>query len=272
MPKESNLELKVGSFVLVASVLMTVFLFSVTDSSVFKKGKMMRVVFEFANGLKRSAPVRVAGVDQGVVQSIKLFFDATDGKTKAEVELWLDENTKIPADSIVTINQLGLLGEKYIEIIPGLENNNFLSEGALIVGVTPIAQEAISSRVLEVANELDRTISGFNVILHEKNTINSISQTMANLNEMTNSVSVMLRDLRAGKGSVGRLLTEEELYDNFVKLTTDLKSILADLERGQGAAGHLLKDESLYNNLEELSADLKENPWKLLYRPKEKKR
>ncbi len=80
MPKESNLELKVGLFMLIALVLLAMFIFSVSSSSVLKKGKSLKVVFGFANGLKRNAPVRIAGVDEGLVRNVQLFFDRADGR------------------------------------------------------------------------------------------------------------------------------------------------------------------------------------------------
>ena len=86
MPKELNLEFKVGLFMLAAMIGLAVFIFSVSDSAVLKKEKIVRVVFGFANGLKKSAPVRIAGVDEGLVKDIRLFFDRTDSKTKVEVE------------------------------------------------------------------------------------------------------------------------------------------------------------------------------------------
>ena len=70
MPKESNLEFKVGLFVLIAIIGLIMFIFSVSDSSVLEKGKSVNVVFGFANGLKKSAPVRIAGVDEGIVEEI----------------------------------------------------------------------------------------------------------------------------------------------------------------------------------------------------------
>ena len=41
-----------------------------------------------------------------------------------------------------------------------------------------------------------------------------------------------------------------------------------NIKNGKGTVGRLFTDESIYNNLDELTADLKVNPWKLLYRPK----
>lgn len=234
MPKELNLEFKVGLFVLAAIIGLVVFVFSVSDTSVLKKEKTMRVVFGFANGLKKNAPVRIAGVDEGLVKDIKLFFDRTDSKTKVEVEFWIRKNTQIPSDSVVTVNQLGMMGEKYLEISPGLDTQNFFKSGQTIIGKDPIAQEAISERVMEVSNKLESAIGGINRLISDEQNINSIETTLKNLSSLTGSLDGIFYDMREGKGTVGKLLYDERLYDD----------------------------------LQGLTADLKENPWKLLYRPK----
>ncbi len=237
MPKESNLELKVGTFMLIALIALVIFIFRVSDLSVLEKGKSVRVVFGFANGLKKSAPVRIAGVDEGIVKNIKLFFDRADQRTKVEVELWIKKNTKIPSDSVVMVNQLGMMGEKYIEIIPGEDTQKYLEEGQTVMGKDPIAQAAISDRMMEVSNQLENTISGINRLVSDEKNIESIKMTLKNLSLMTGS----------------------------------LDNIVSDMSEGQGTVGKLLYDDRLYENLEGMTADLKENPWKLLYRPKKQK-
>lgn len=234
MPKESNLEFKVGIFMLIALVLLTMFIFSVSDSSVLEKGKSIRVIFGFANGLKKNAPVRIAGVDEGLVQDIKLFFDRADGKTKVEVNLWVKEDTMIPNDSVITVNQLGMMGEKYIEIFPGDDTKNFFKEKQVVVGKDPIPQEAISARVMEVSNKLENAIGGVDRLINDGKNIDSIGTTLKNLSSMTTSLDEIIYNMKDGKGTIGRLLYDERLYDD----------------------------------LQGLTADLKANPWKLLYRPK----
>jgi len=238
MPKESNLEFKVGLFMLIAMVALAMFIFSVSDSSVLKKGKSLRVIFGFANGLKKNAPVRIAGVDEGLVKNIKLFFDRTDSKTKVEVELWVGEGTMIPSDSVITVNQLGMMGEKYIEIFPGDDTKNFFGEKQVVVGKDPIAQEAISARVMEVSNKLENAIGGVDRLINNEKNIDSIGITLENLSSMTGSLDDIIYDMKEGKGTIGRLLYDERLYDD----------------------------------LQGLTADLKEHPWKLLYRPKKSKK
>jgi len=238
MPKELNLEFKVGSFVLISLVGLIIFIFSVSDSSVLDKGKSVRVVFGFANGLKKNAPVRIAGVDEGIVKSIKLFFDRTDRKTKVEVNLWVKEATRIPNDSTVMVNQLGMMGEKYIEIFPGTDTQNFYEEGQVYIGKDPIAQAMLSERMMEVADQLENTISGVNRLVNDERNIESFGTTLENLSLLTGSLDDILYNVSEGKGTIGKFLYDDRFYED----------------------------------LEGMAADLKENPWKLLYRPKQSRR
>ncbi len=241
MPKEPSLEFKVGLFVIIGLIGLTIFIFSITDTSIFSEGKDIKVVFGFANGLKKNAPVRVAGVDQGAVKDMALFYDQQDGKTKVEVSLWIKRDAKIPNDSRITVNQLGLMGEKYIEIMPGLDQKQFMESGQLYVGRDPIPQEELSRKVLDVASKIDSSIAGLNGIINDANNKENISRILSNLNVMT---------------------------DNLSYTTTGLKDIVANLHDGKGTVGKLFYDEGMYDDLKALSADLKLNPWKLLYRPK----
>jgi phospholipid/cholesterol/gamma-HCH transport system substrate-binding protein len=237
MPRESNLEFKVGLFVLIALVGLIMFIFSVNDSTVLEKGKSVRVVFGFANGLKKNAPVRFAGVDEGIVKEITLFFDQAEQKTKVALDLWIKKDTKIPSDSAVVVNQLGMMGEKYIEIFPGKDTQNFFKEGQTVLGKDPVAQSALSDRMMEVSDQLESAVAGVNRLISDEKNIESIRTTL----------------------------------ENFSLLTGSLDDIIYSISEGRGTVGKLLYDERLYDDLEGLAADLKANPWKLLYRPKKSK-
>ena len=216
MSRESNLELKVGGFVLLAIVGLSFFVASITDLSFMEKGRSMQVIFTFANGLKEAAPVRLAGVEAGIVKGMKVFVDEADGKkTKVRVNIFVNQGIEIPSDSQVTINQLGLLGEKYVEIIPG-RSPEFLKENSVITGDDPIPLEKITEKVSVLTDKMEKTIDGVNA-------------------------------------SLG-----------------DFQTIVASVKEGKGTVGRLLMDDSIYKNLDELTVDLKHNPWKLLYRPKQK--
>ena len=226
MARESNLEFKVGSFVIVALVGLTFFVLSISDLSFIKKGHNFQVIFGFANGLRQAAPVRLAGTEAGIVKTMEVFVDENK-KTKVKVGLWIQEGIQIPVDSRVTINQLGLLGEKYVEIIPGVSAEVY-KDASIIQGEDPVPIERITEQVALITQKLETTIDGINNgILTEAN--------KKSLTDTLQAFSVVANNIKDGRGTVGRLFT----------------------------------DESIYRNLEELTADLKINPWKLLYRPRE---
>ena len=190
MSRESHLELKVGSFVLLALAGLSYFIFSVSNLSLFEKGHVLQAVFGFANGLKEAAPVRLAGVEAGLVKNMEVFADDNDNKkTKVRVTMWIKEGVEIPVDSKVTINQLGLLGEKYVEILPGT-STEFFKAGTVVVGFDPVPMEKISERVYALTDKLEKTIDNIN----------------------------------KGQGTVGKFLTDESIYRNLDELTADLKA------------------------------------------------
>ncbi len=227
MSQENNLELKVGAFVLAAMLVLTFFVLSISNLSFLEKGCHIRVIFGFTSGLREAAPVRLAGVEVGLVKKIQVFVDHNDGeKTKARVNIWVKSDVSVPVDSNVTINQLGLLGEKYVEIIPGTSKGSVKDNGVLI-GHDPVSIDMITQKVDSLTTKIETVIDNVNSgILTDKN-------------------KRSLEDALAGFGALGM-----------------------DLKEGHGTVGRLLTDESIYNNLDELTADLKANPWKLLYRPK----
>jgi hypothetical protein len=66
------------------------------------------------------------------------------------------------------------------------------------------------------------------------------------------------------------ILTEKNKLA-FTQTMEGLSGITTKINQGQGTIGQLVGNPSIYKNLDELSADLKNNPWKLLYRPKQTK-
>ena len=104
MAKEKNLELTVGGFVIIAFVCLAIFILSVGDVAIFEQGNPMKIVFNFASGIKKAAPVRIAGVESGIVKDISLFFDEGTHQTKVAIHILIDRQAKIPVDSTVMIN------------------------------------------------------------------------------------------------------------------------------------------------------------------------
>lgn len=217
MSRESNLQLKVGVFVLVALSILTYFVVSVSDLSFTKKGYSIDVVFGFVNGLRDTAPVRLAGVEIGIVKNLKVFLDDKDHKkTKVLTKIWIQQGIQIPQNSKVIINQLGLLGEKYIEIIPGA-STGFLKENDNILGNDPVSIETVFEEATVLIGKVSATVDSINNgILTEQNK-KSLADTLKAFDEISTNI-------KNGRGTVGRLLADDSIYRNLEELTVDLKS------------------------------------------------
>ncbi|MFZ5800281.1 MAG: MlaD family protein [Candidatus Omnitrophota bacterium] len=197
MAVDPNLELKVGTFVVIAIILLTIFIFLVSDISLFTPGWQMKIIFGFADGVKVAAPVRVAGVDMGKVKEIKMFYDAQKEKTIVEVKVWLRREARVPVDSKAWVNQLGLLGEKYVEIIPGKNYAAYLKDGDVLLGDDSISMRELGEMGKRIAERLDNSLSGVDVIFNQ---------------------------IKKGEGTIGRLLFDETLYKDLEALAADLKA------------------------------------------------
>ena len=234
MLKESRIELKVGIFTSLALLIMVVFIFLISDFRFFSPGYNIKLIFGFANGIKIGSPVMLSGVDVGEVKKINIVRNSNMDKAKVEIMIWLKKEALIPADSLVQINTLGLLGEKYVEIMPGVNYKKLLADGGTLVGNDPVSIQEISQLSKEVVLKLDRTIESLSTIVKDGQVTESFRQMVNNLKESSDSLS----------------------------------NILKRIDKGEGSLGKLINDDKIYNAAEELVEDIKQHPWKLLRQPK----
>lgn len=220
-------ELKVGLFILIGLVILFIIVFSIGDIYLVRQGYRITVIFNFASGIGPSAPVRLAGIGVGEVEGVGIFYDEKDKRTKAKVYAWIKDPANVEEDAVVTINTLGLLGEKYLEIIPGTAGKRTLKNGDEIAGKDPLQMEQVTQDLKQIAD----------------------------------SISIVVKRLERGEGTIGKLLTDDKLYNDF-------ESFMDKLNNGQGTLPRLLTDDKIYKDLEEFVADLKAHPWKLLSKPR----
>ena len=115
---KTKMELKVGVFVFIGLGILAFFILSIGSFRTWAQGYEVRFIFDFINGVKKGAPVRFAGVDVGEVKRINFVRDGTN-ETQVEIVCWVEDRVMIPRDSTIWVNTLGLLGEMYVEVIPG---------------------------------------------------------------------------------------------------------------------------------------------------------
>lgn len=156
---KTKLEMKVGLFVFMGVVILSTFVLLIGKFETWSAGYRVHFIFSFVNGVKLGAPVRYAGVDVGEVKDLKFFFDAKEAKAKVDITCWLKNQIKIPADSLVWVNTLGLLGEKYIEIMPGKDYANIVLANQELRGEDPIPMQEITKMAKDIATRIDEMVA-----------------------------------------------------------------------------------------------------------------
>jgi phospholipid/cholesterol/gamma-HCH transport system substrate-binding protein len=119
--ERTTLDLWVGAFVVAGVLALTFLAFKVGNLGSYNPSETYTLKASFNNigGLKATASVRSAGVLIGRVTEIKL----NPQRYEAEVTLSIDKRYQFPKDSLISILTSGLLGEQYIGLKPGADDD-----------------------------------------------------------------------------------------------------------------------------------------------------
>ncbi len=121
------IETILGAFVLLVASFFLYIAFSSTIPKQFN-GYEVSAKFLKIGGIEIGSDVRVSGVNVGSI--INQFLD--DKTYEANLILYIDKNVKLPIDTQAKIVGDGILGAKYIDLIPG-SNSNFIKNGDYIL-------------------------------------------------------------------------------------------------------------------------------------------
>jgi phospholipid/cholesterol/gamma-HCH transport system substrate-binding protein len=264
MPSQQEVrwsQLKVGLIVLIASVILVTLLFLMTSSAglgIFSHKLTITTYFENSAGLKPGAAVNLQGVTIGTVKTVTVVASPERKLTPVRVVMKLNEKyaEELKKDSKASLTTIGVLGDTVVDI-----NSQF--------AVGPPLQDGDELKTLETPSLTDvvkasqGTIESLNVILAKMNTIvdnlqsgkGSIGQLINNpdlynkLNGTVDELHKLTINLNKGKGTIGKLVSDDSLYNRLNDTTAKLDNIASELDSGKGTAGKLLKDASLYDNL-----------------------
>ena len=193
---KTKLELKVGIFVFTGLIILTALVLLIGKFQTWRSGYRVHFVFDFINGVKLGAPVRFAGVDIGEVKDITFLRDSQDNSSSVDIDCWVRKEVSIPADSAIWVNTLGLLGEKYIEIMPGKDRVRFLTQGQKLKGEDPLPMQEIGVMAQSIASKIEK---------------------------LTEDLDSSIVKLNNKEGSLGKLLYDDTMYNELEALVTDIK-------------------------------------------------
>jgi phospholipid/cholesterol/gamma-HCH transport system substrate-binding protein len=256
-------QLRVGIFVLIAiAVLVFLVLNASGDINPFSRKLHLKARFADANGLREGSEVRLAGVRVGKVERIVLLEPSTvPGAPRVEAQMTIDSNIdgqpanqRIRSDSTAQQGSPSLLGnEMLINITPGTSLGSPVSDGAILPSsssntVNDFATSGtdLAQRLSKLSDELSSMVQS---VKRGEGTIGRLFSDEAlynNLNATINETQDVLKAVRSGSGSAGRFINDPALYNNANEIAIQLKGISDDLRAGRGTFGKLLTDDELY--------------------------
>ena len=206
---DRGVEYKVGLLIL-SAIGVAVALVVVLGGFSFRSGYTIAVDYNFSGNIKPGAPVKLAGIKVGRVEDVKLMGGevdpATGRRVLVRVDVWIEDRVKksIRQDAEFFINTSGVLGEQYLEIVPGDDYDKpELGAGVVVRGVDPPRTDLIVSRLFTVLDSLSK------VLIEDRDYIrNLLVDGAGTVRELNGLLSENREELGQLIASAGSLATE----------------------------------------------------------------
>jgi len=230
--RERGLEFKVGLLILVSSAILLAFVFILGNFSL-RSGYKVYVDFDYIGALQPGAPVKVSGIKVGKVAGIDFLGGKPDAKVdgkrvQVRVTVWVEDRVRdsIRKDAAFYINTAGVLGEQYLEIVPGTNWND-----PPITANTYIHDERVHNppRTDLVVARLYEVLDGLAAVLRDdrdeiKNLLSNSANAVAEANKL----------LSENRAQIGELITNGSSLAKEAKVT--LSKVNAGLGDGRPVA------------------------------------
>lgn len=230
-------EFKVGAFTLAGLSVVGLVVFMVGEERKLFESKLeYGAKFEDVQGLRRGSPVRMGGVDIGAVTEVAYGQVADDKRIHVKMAIVRDESRRIRQDSVATIDNKGLLGDKMIVITVGSQKKPQIPAGGEVpskdgddMGQLMAKMGTITTQVEKVVINLEKTTSELaDEKLHES------------LRSSAHSMSGILKSVDGGEGYVGKLVKSPEESQRLSQVMQNLENATAQLNQTTASINAIL--------------------------------
>lgn len=287
-----SLELRIGLTVFIAALTLTIGLMWFQGFQISRETYELHAVFPMALGATPGDKVYLNGVEMGKIKRVQL------RRQDVLVTIELSAKSKIPDDSRILLQTIGIMGERIVTIMLG-SSDHYLEPGSIMQGVyDPGVAEALASLggIMDDLTQLTKDMQRVATILTQgdklKRTIENLADLTAQLNKFmkndTPELEAGMRSFRRSADRIDGLLARNEtnldtifstyaaigrdlpgLVKQAAELADNLTTISSKLKRSDNTLGALINDRTLIDHLDktvksldDLIADIKAHPKK----------
>jgi phospholipid/cholesterol/gamma-HCH transport system substrate-binding protein len=237
----------VGAFVLGGVLLFAVALFLIGNRRMlFADSFTAYAEFRSISGIQVGSGVRVEGMDAGEVKDIVVPPDPA-APFRLRLQVREDLHPLVRRDSVATIQTQGLVGAQFVQIGAGSKTSPRVSDGGLIRSREPLEFSDLLQQMSDTITQVNATIAVLRDNIEQ--TIGTIQHTALDTSKLIRDVSddvgtmsksgarifadaqQLLIAVRAGRGTVGRLFTDDQMYRDLASAVTDAQKAVASVRQ-----------------------------------------
>ncbi len=264
MPQQQRVQwaqLRVGSMAVASLAVLAISIFFISgQGGFFTRHYDLKAFLPGAGDLREGAQVRLAGIAVGNVAAIKIS-PFTDPRRAVELDLKIarEYQKDIRADSVASVETVGLLGDSYLDISRGSPGQEAIPDG----GAVQTVEKADITAVVRNTNEVIMNLSTLSAKLDEistqiqagKGSIGKLIYDQALYDKMDSTISTaqsLVNRAASGQGTIGKLMADDTLYNRTLGTLDRLNQIMDEVQHGNGSLARFISDPSAYNNLNRL--------------------
>jgi phospholipid/cholesterol/gamma-HCH transport system substrate-binding protein len=256
MPK--NRLAAVGAFVIGGLLLFAAGVFLIGDRRMlFTDTFTIHAEFAQIASLEPGAKVRVSGMDAGEVEEIDVPAGPT-GRFRVRMRVRQDLHPLIRTDSVASIQNDGLVGNKFVQIQTGTEAAPQVADAGRIQSREPFdiadlmammsdTLVTVNAMLVDVKGRVDEALVAISSTAGDAQVLmndlgDELRTIMASSRKVSADLSVLVANVRGGRGTVGKLMTDEALYSSVKSMAADAEKVMATVREASQDARTAIAD------------------------------
>jgi len=257
MPRTRSLawsELKVGVLMIAALVAAAVTIFAVMGTrGFFWQRYSLKTRFPNVAGLKAGSPVRVAGMEVGSVTDVVFAGDQVD----VVFQINKDVRPRVTTDSEAVLGSVSLLGLGAVDITASSTGTPVPDWGYVPAGKTAAALADVTNQASEGIGELTGLIKDMRSGKGTAGKLMTDDKLYVELQQFVTAAGDVTKTIRSGRGTMGKLINDPKIANSLQGSLTNLEEMTRRINSGEGSLGKLLNDDAFATSLTGATTNLK---------------